>query len=560
MKLFSLNTRRFLDTLPTRTVPLADDSWKGTLLEHGDEVALRLREETETVSFTTAPCTDYDTAALDALGGFNRFAFEKAMVHPLPPLRLIGLNDVTVVGDACCVVDRAGTLILESLWPALRGNPFLHLSGMKDVQAVGAEDGAVTVDETAVLLCHHSCNNYYHWHQDALSIVTLLKEAGLLGRVRLVVPTLRPWQRRSLELLGVEAGRVVELRNRPHRFSRLVLTSLTFEPSWFSNRWTTATYATILESLRSGTGGVTGSGSNRIYLSRRDSGARLLIEEDTLIKRMADCGFAILEASGLTYDQQILAFADAGIVVSSHGAGLTNLGFCRRSTPVLELFPHGFLSAPHYFLMSRAFDLDYHMFVSRQVGRGSVHTSWSLDVEDVVTRVRRLHLDAFGTDPDRTAATECAKADWTGPLHIDFSSGAIDAVPARFTGFSAAESWGSWADGTLASITFDTPLPPKVQLSCLCSYFGPGVTQGVRFRLGNEVRTPAIVGGEGTIELVFDNPTRERVLWIEAPAACPPARLDPNATDERHLSIGFKWMSVHTNAMAAPPVVLAASV
>ncbi|MFC5355632.1 glycosyltransferase family 61 protein [Azospirillum himalayense] len=567
MKLFSLNTRKLLDTLPIRTVPLADDAWKGSLLERGEEVVLRLRDEMDTVSFTTAPCADYDTAALDALGGFNRFTFEKAMANPLPPLRLIALNDATVVGNACCVVDDSGTLILESLWPALRGNPFLHLAGMPDVQALGAgpEGGAVPVDEPAVLLCHHSCNNYYHWHQDALGIVVFLRKTGLLDRVRLVVPTLRPWQRRSLELLGVEAGRVVELGNRPHRFSRLLLTSMTFEPSWLPNRWTRATYATILKAVRPGADGgsragiAAGGGTNRLYLSRRDSGARLLIEEDALIKRLADCGFTILEASGLTYDQQVLAFADADIVVASHGAGLTNLGFCRKSTLVLELFPHGFLNAPHYFLMSRAFDLDYHMLVSRRVGRGSVHTSWSLDVDDTVARVRRLHLGAFGSDPDRTAATDTGKAGWTGPLHIDFSSGAIDAAPARFTGFSAAEGWGSWADGTLASITFDAPLPREVRLSCLCSYFGPGVARGVRFRLGEEVRSPAISGGEGTIELAFDNPTRERVLWIEAPAACPPTFLDPNATDQRHLSIGFKWISVHTDAMAAPPVASTAS-
>ncbi|WP_353862032.1 glycosyltransferase 61 family protein [Azospirillum formosense] len=553
MKFFSLNTRKVLDAFPTHTADLHDDGWKTLALDGGAETVLRIRHDEER-GFSVAPCADYDGAALDALGGFNRFPYEKTMVHSLPPLRLIVLNDATVAGDACCVVDDAGTLVLESLWPALRDAPFLHLGGLPSLRALRdgpADGGLVEVSGPTVLLCHHSCNNYYHWHQDALGIVTFLKEVNLLDSVRLAVPTLRPWQRRSLELLGVGADRLVELGNRPHRFSRLIVTSMTFEPTWFPGRWTASTYAAILGALRGGAEPEDRAGGDRIYLSRRDSGARLLIEEGALIDRLSAAGFTILEASALSYDQQVLAFAKAGFVVGSHGAGLTNLGFCRRSTVVLELFPHGFLSAPHYFVLSRALGIDYHMHVSRLVGGGNTHVSWSLDVDQAMARVHHLHRQAFGAGLPGGNAPDRA---WTGPLHIDFRANAIGGTPASFTGFSNAEDWGTWMDGTLASITFDAPLPERVRLSCVLSLFKPGLSQGLRFRLGNELLPLDADGCLDRIDLTFENPDGERVLWIEAPGACSPASQEAGSGDHRILSVGFQRMDVYADALAAPQV------
>ena len=50
-------------------------------------------------------------------------------------------------------------------------------------------------------------------------------------------------------------------------------------------------------------------------------------------------GFEIYMLSGLNVWSQARLFNSAGVIVGSHGGGLTNLVFCNPGTKVLEFFP-----------------------------------------------------------------------------------------------------------------------------------------------------------------------------------------------------------------------------
>jgi hypothetical protein len=76
----------------------------------------------------------------------------------------------------------------------------------------------------------------------------------------------------------------------------------------------------------------------RIYISRRDTGKRVLRNEreveDLLSERY---GFLIVSLSDKDLYDQVNLFSRAKVVISPHGAGLTNIGFCEPQTSVLEL-------------------------------------------------------------------------------------------------------------------------------------------------------------------------------------------------------------------------------
>ena len=55
-----------------------------------------------------------------------------------------------------------------------------------------------------------------------------------------------------------------------------------------------------------------------------------------LLKRK---GYTILELAKLSLRDQIAAFANARVVVSAKGAGLTNLIYCAEGTRIVELTP-----------------------------------------------------------------------------------------------------------------------------------------------------------------------------------------------------------------------------
>jgi capsular polysaccharide biosynthesis protein len=75
----------------------------------------------------------------------------------------------------------------------------------------------------------------------------------------------------------------------------------------------------------------------RIYLDRRGSGVRPLINEDEVVHALARLGFEPIRPETLSVADQVRLFRGAEAIVSPHGAGLTNLGFCRPGCVVLEL-------------------------------------------------------------------------------------------------------------------------------------------------------------------------------------------------------------------------------
>jgi capsular polysaccharide biosynthesis protein len=98
----------------------------------------------------------------------------------------------------------------------------------------------------------------------------------------------------------------------------------------------------------------------RIYVPR--SGRRKVINEEeiTNIARKYDIKPLI--------DGQPELFNECELVVGPHGAGLTNIAFCRRDTKVLELIPsdHRF---PYYYTLAQAGGLDYYCLMGNSLGK-----------------------------------------------------------------------------------------------------------------------------------------------------------------------------------------------
>jgi len=75
----------------------------------------------------------------------------------------------------------------------------------------------------------------------------------------------------------------------------------------------------------------------RVYISRQDSDRRSFLNEAELIESLKERDFHIVELSRLPFAQQVALMRNAEFIVAPHGAGLTNLGFCRPGTQLLEL-------------------------------------------------------------------------------------------------------------------------------------------------------------------------------------------------------------------------------
>lgn len=106
------------------------------------------------------------------------------------------------------------------------------------------------------------------------------------------------------------------------------------------------------------------SGKKRLYISRSNAKSRKVLHEDKLINILIPLGFEIVNSESLLFVDQIQLFSQAEVVISAHGAGLTNIVFCNPGTKVLELFSPQYLGLC-YFLVSDSCNLDYYYLMGK---------------------------------------------------------------------------------------------------------------------------------------------------------------------------------------------------
>lgn len=182
--------------------------------------------------------------------------------------------------------------------------------------------------------------NYYHFIIDFL-----LRESYVLQAVRESegkLPVLIPgyskfsrWQRAYFDLLGMEDQLILDT-NKPLFVNKL----LTFPPEALCNTSDVSKIQLIREKLvKQAVNKSKPANYKRIYVSRsmaRGTGFRGVLNENEFSRFLSNRGFEVLNLEMMPVAEQILAFANAKLVISPHGAGLTNTLFC-DDAHVIEL-------------------------------------------------------------------------------------------------------------------------------------------------------------------------------------------------------------------------------
>lgn len=79
-------------------------------------------------------------------------------------------------------------------------------------------------------------------------------------------------------------------------------------------------------------------GAKKIFISRSKASYRRMLNEADLTTLLEKRGFLTVHLEALSVVEQIALFQNADHIVASHGAGLTNLFFCKPDTKVTEIF------------------------------------------------------------------------------------------------------------------------------------------------------------------------------------------------------------------------------
>nr|WP_280521186.1 glycosyltransferase family 61 protein [Paenibacillus mangrovi] len=229
--------------------------------------------------------------------------------------------------------------------------------------------------ETVASLGFSDSQNYFHWLYDVLGRLHLLQLSGIKvdkyvinrrSRIWWDIDDLngpRPFQEESLRMLGIDSKQIIETHEEFNlKAGQVVVMSHTERrgyPKWASE---------FLRKVFLFDRGldVNGQGSEYIYISRLKAKRRRILNETDVIDLLTAHGFKIYSLEEMSMDEQIRLFNNAKVVVSPHGAGMSNITFCKPGTSIVEIFTPNWIK-DCYYRISNHCNLDYHCLVGEGV-------------------------------------------------------------------------------------------------------------------------------------------------------------------------------------------------
>ena len=170
-----------------------------------------------------------------------------------------------------------------------------------------------------------SSQNYYHSIIDFFPRVFSYKKSIFKNIDKLIIGNdkLKPIFEYLLQELKIELE-IKIIKNKVYFFKNSVFTiNNNFEK--INNLYRNTFYDNNLKANR------------KIFISRKDATSRTIINENELINFLKNNDFEIINLSKKKFIDQVKIFNSSKLIVAMHGAGLTNLLFCKNNTKVIEI-------------------------------------------------------------------------------------------------------------------------------------------------------------------------------------------------------------------------------
>ncbi|RQH30273.1 tetratricopeptide repeat protein [Okeania hirsuta] len=236
------------------------------------------------------------------------------------------------------------------------------------------------INGTVAVLSGLSGNVYFHWMVDILPRIEILRRNGINFEEIdwfLVNSTKQPFQQETLRILGIPEDKIIESDRYPYiQAKKLIVPSFSSHLAWVE-RWAlefhrqvflNGSLSTILQDgfkRKENQHNQVISYPERIYISRNKAKYRRVINEEKVIDILSEYGFVTIELETLSVVEQASLFANAKVIVSPHGSGLTNIMFCSPETTVIELVSPNYIKH-YYWAIAQQLGLKYYYLVGEE--------------------------------------------------------------------------------------------------------------------------------------------------------------------------------------------------
>lgn len=265
---------------------------------------------------------------------------EKATLHSLKKHYVFGNNGL-VGNEKCIYYDH----IVEK--------PYSNLNGVIANMSIFYPKPIVL--KKAVLISSRWFDNYYHFNFDLLTKFDLLDKFKI-SNYPIIIPNSRYLQHDIIKkiIFSYKMEIIVIDSKKNYCVDEL---KIIYQP----NLKVTSRKVDFLRKIMDSNVSLT---TNKTYISRKFAKTRRIKNETQLCDYLISHGFKVYYFEDLKIDQQISIIKSSKIIVTAHGAALTNIVHCREGTTIIELFNSNKLN-PFFMEIARYLDLEYYYYVDQ---------------------------------------------------------------------------------------------------------------------------------------------------------------------------------------------------
>ncbi|MHA1558273.1 MAG: glycosyltransferase family 61 protein [Alphaproteobacteria bacterium] len=254
-----------------------------------------------------------------------------------------------------------GRLIKELIWPwsKLNKKPIV----LKTIPKPNKLNGKIAV------IAQEGHVNYYHWVTEIIPKILLFEKNDIHYDLLYVPELQKPFMEETFRLLGIDTKKIIQAKQDTCiEADELILPSFVsrscYTPKWVADSirgklipaaYKSAENSKILY-------------SKKIFISRRKAAYRNVLNEDDVFEKLKGFGVVRYDLENLSMAEQIVLFNKADVIIAPHGAGLTNILFCKPDTVIIELFQEHeddtywylsqILGLKHYYIKTTSFEKD----------------------------------------------------------------------------------------------------------------------------------------------------------------------------------------------------------
>lgn len=286
--------------------------------------------------------------------------FSPFVNYELDDLRILHLEEVFVTYTGLCI-DESGVRKESHHAYEDKRDLFLNDAVVQFKQALNDPESLIELDddETYLLIHHPWASNYWHWMTEVILRVWMVRDR--IHQMVLILPdNLKDigFVKQSLE--GFRFKSVFHIPENKHLLVRhlCVPEVKRFADSYYSKELNDIRDYYLAAASRKP------AVHERLYISRKKSSKRKVVNESEVEELVRDYGFACINNEDFDFHEQVSLYSGARYVISIHGAGLTNMLFMKPGSSILELHKrrtndydwHSFA----FWYMSNALNFKYH--------------------------------------------------------------------------------------------------------------------------------------------------------------------------------------------------------